>query len=129
MERYLKGARYLGTVTVKGEYAPVAVYRAYRPDRSLGHKKYVLAQVLDGRVMIRGMHPHEFKPYRIVNAVRCPKCNHVVASCMRHEQRWCECGAVGIDGGRDYIKTSYTDAPPELVRVDILTGLVIDVVS
>ena len=43
----------------------------------------------------------------IVTAVFCKKCNTLVYSRARHDFRYCECGDVAIDGGRNYTKVSY----------------------
>lgn len=40
----------------------------------------------------------------IINRVRCKRCNDVLESNSTHDLKFCSCGAVGIDGGRDYLK-------------------------
>ena len=40
----------------------------------------------------------------VVNTITCRKCGYTVYSRTRHDLRWCPCGTVAIDGGRDYIK-------------------------
>ena len=40
----------------------------------------------------------------IVNKIRCKKCNEVIESIHRHDYRTCQCGAVSVDGGNDYLK-------------------------
>lgn len=39
-----------------------------------------------------------------ITAVICKKCKDMVYSRARHDYRSCSCGAVAIDGGRDYVK-------------------------
>lgn len=39
-----------------------------------------------------------------VKAITCRKCNCTIFSRARHDYRNCECGAIAIDGGFDYIK-------------------------
>ena len=62
--------------------------------------------------------------YRILrNSVRCLKCNSEIESQHRHDFKWCACGKVAVDGGRDYLKrvgsfndvedTSITEEIPE----------------
>lgn len=36
--------------------------------------------------------------------IKCLQCGDVIASVHRHDMRWCHCGAVAIDGGRDYLR-------------------------
>ena len=42
----------------------------------------------------------------LLNAIRCKKCNEVIESTHRHDFKFCKCGAVAVDGGRDYLKRS-----------------------
>jgi hypothetical protein len=48
-----------------------------------------------------------------VNSIQCPICKEVVFSRTRHDLRYCGCGCVGIDGGREYTKINFhgTKAP------------------
>jgi DNA-directed RNA polymerase subunit N (RpoN/RPB10) len=55
------------------------------------------------------------------NAVRCKLCGDEIESTHRHDFRWCSCGAVGVDGGRDYLRRAW-NAPgkaPEDVFEDL----------
>lgn len=38
------------------------------------------------------------------NAIRCRKCGEVIESKCTHDFKWCSCGAVAVDGGRDYLR-------------------------
>ena len=40
----------------------------------------------------------------IRNAIRCKKCGDVIESEYRHDFKMCKCGAVGVDGGHDYLR-------------------------
>ncbi len=40
----------------------------------------------------------------IVNRARCNKCGDVIESKHRHNFVWCKCGAIAVDGGKDYLK-------------------------
>lgn len=53
-----------------------------------------------------------------VAGIRCLDCNDVIWSKHRHDMVWCKCKKVSIDGGRNYIKVSFSDRPPE--HVDVL---------
>ena len=42
---------------------------------------------------------------RIVrNAIRCKKCNDIIQSNSRNDFKSCQCGAVAVDGGLDYLR-------------------------
>lgn len=55
-----------------------------------------------------------------VSAVQCPKCLDVIFSRARHDFRRCSCGAVGIDGGRDYTKVAYQVKSPTPLRLELV---------
>lgn len=38
----------------------------------------------------------------LVNKVRCKKCDDVIESTHSHDFRRCKCGAIFIDGGKEY---------------------------
>lgn len=40
----------------------------------------------------------------IRNKIRCRKCGDIVESVSRHDFKMCSCGAVGVDGGHDYLR-------------------------
>lgn len=40
------------------------------------------------------------------NAIRCKRCRDVIESLHRHDFKFCDCGAVAVDGGHDYLKRS-----------------------
>ena len=40
----------------------------------------------------------------IVNKIRCKKCNELIESTHRHDFKFCKCGTVAVDGGRDYLR-------------------------
>lgn len=43
------------------------------------------------------------------NAAQCAKCGDVIESRHRHDFVSCSCGAIFVDGGRDYIRYGWTD--------------------
>lgn len=43
------------------------------------------------------------------NRIRCLLCDDVIESTHVYDFRWCECGAVAVDGGRDFLKRCGTD--------------------
>jgi len=40
----------------------------------------------------------------IKNIARCRKCNTIVESAYRRDFKFCECGSIFVDGGKDYIR-------------------------
>lgn len=43
--------------------------------------------------------------YKIIrNSVRCLKCGDEVESKHGHDFKFCECGAIAVDGGRNYLR-------------------------
>lgn len=40
----------------------------------------------------------------IRNAARCKKCDTVIESKYRHDFVSCKCGAIFVDGGKDYVR-------------------------
>ena len=50
----------------------------------------------------------------IINKIRCNKCGDEIESTHRHDFKFCKCGAVAVDGGKDYFRRcgdlkGYTD--------------------
>ncbi len=43
----------------------------------------------------------------ITNKIKCKKCGDVIESTYRWDFKWCKCGRVAVDGGKDYIKRSF----------------------
>ena len=92
---------------VNEEYLPVAVYRAAKPNRKKGHKKYMLLQLKGKQGLVRGMSAKDMEEWRYQDAVACLDCGSVIYSTMRHDMHHCECGKVSVDGGREYLRCSY----------------------
>ena len=38
------------------------------------------------------------------NAIRCNKCGEIIESADTHDCKFCRCGAVGVDGGLEYLR-------------------------
>lgn len=58
------------------------------------------------------------------NKIRCKKCGDILESNFTHDFKFCSCGAVGIDGGKDYLRRTvrYTfDDIEELSIVEEIT--------
>ena len=46
----------------------------------------------------------EKKDEIISNKIKCKKCNDVIESKNTNDYKKCSCGAVAVDGGKDYLK-------------------------
>lgn len=40
----------------------------------------------------------------IRNVIRCRKCGDVIESSYTHDFKYCSCGAVAVDGGKEYLR-------------------------
>ena len=38
------------------------------------------------------------------NKIKCKKCGYIIESIDVHDFKWCSCGAVAVDGGREYLR-------------------------
>lgn len=56
------------------------------------------------------------------NEARCRKCGDVIVSMHRHDFKMCKCGAIGVDGGHDYIRRVGNDADIEEHSCFLETG-------
>ena len=55
----------------------------------------------------------------IVNKIKCKKCGDVIESTYRHDFKFCKCGAVAVDGGKDYLRRlGYEEDYEELSEVE-----------
>ena len=45
----------------------------------------------------------------IRNAAQCALCDTVIESTHRHDFRYCKCGAIFVDGGREYLRRGALD--------------------
>ena len=60
------------------------------------------------------------------NRIRCKKCGDVIESTHRHDFKFCKCGAVAVDGGREYLKRigkpeDYEELSHSVELVEIIT--------
>ena len=40
----------------------------------------------------------------IRNIIRCKKCGDIIESVSVHDFKYCSCGAVAVDGGKNYLR-------------------------
>lgn len=121
-EKFEGDLTFVNDFCVNGEYAPCAVYKAKKPNKKKGHKKYMLITKNGDSFIVRGMTSEEILKWRYQAAVHCLSCDAVVYSVNRHDFRSCSCGEVAIDGGKEYTKVSFKDKNNfNQVTVDLLT--------
>lgn len=58
-----------------------------------------------------------------VNAIVCKKCDNVLFSRHIHDFRECDCGAIAIDGGFDYLKICGNESDFDDVKISIDTTI------
>ena len=51
------------------------------------------------------------------NKIRCKLCGDIIESVHRHDFVWCSCGAVFVDGGKEYVRCG----GKELDNIEFLT--------
>ena len=54
----------------------------------------------------------------IVTALRCKNCGDVIYSRTRHDMRYCSCGTIAIDGGRDYTNISFRESQNDFEKFE-----------
>lgn len=55
-----------------------------------------------------------------VTGIHCLRCDHIIVSCAGHDMHPCKCGAVQVDGGRQYLRVVYkSGAEHKAVRIDL----------
>jgi len=42
-----------------------------------------------------------------VNKIQCRKCNDIIVSEHGHDFKFCSCGAVAVDGGKNYLRRCF----------------------
>jgi tRNA(Ile2) C34 agmatinyltransferase TiaS len=49
----------------------------------------------------------------ITNKIKCNSCGEVIESKHRHDFVTCKCGAVSVDGGKDYLRRAFKKGPED----------------
>lgn len=49
----------------------------------------------------------------ITNTIRCKHCDDTIESRHRHDFQACKCGAVFVDGGREYLRRGFRTSPED----------------
>lgn len=56
----------------------------------------------------------------IINRIKCKRCEDILESNSTHDLKFCSCGAVGVDGGRDYLKRIVRDTFEDIEELSIV---------
>jgi hypothetical protein len=48
------------------------------------------------------------------NKARCHRCSDIIESLNRHDFKKCSCGAIFVDGGKDYLRRGGVDVDNDL---------------
>ena len=130
-ERFSGELSYVNTFCLNGEDEPVAVYLAANPDRSKGHKDYVLLQISINptskktEALVRGLDFQDMDKHKIQTGIECKHCGDVIFSRARHDFCYCECNKVAIDGGKLYTRVIGDNKDYSYVNIDLLSQKVI----
>lgn len=49
----------------------------------------------------------------ISNKIKCNHCGDIIESKTVHDFKWCKCGKVAVDGGKDYLKRCFETTPDD----------------
>lgn len=119
---------YVRTFSIRGHYW--AVYHAANPDRSKGHKDYMMLgkDPNNGKWYVSGSTPEEMEKERMQSAVLCLECDTILYSINRHHFHKCGCqNETMVDGGKDYLRCGGKDmSKVHTVDLDLITGLPVD---
>jgi hypothetical protein len=104
---------------------PWAVYHCPNPDRSKGHKDFLMLTLitdLNGsrRAVVSGRDFSEMEKHRFQTGVLCKSCGSILYSRANHDYRICPCDNMSmVDGGRSYIRYGGQDLSlVEMIEVD-----------
>ena len=42
-----------------------------------------------------------------INKIRCKRCGDIIESKTAHDFKFCKCGAVAVDGGKEYLRRCF----------------------
>ena len=59
----------------------------------------------------------------IRNAIKCNYCGDIIESLHRHDFKWCGCETVAVDGGKDYLKRTFTNSPNDFEELSVVEDI------
>jgi hypothetical protein len=89
---------------------PCAVYKAHNPDRTKGHKDYLLIFSQGETYMVTGKTEEDMSKLWNVPGILCKSCGEVLISIDRHHFNKCGCqNETFVDGGMYYQRIGAVD--------------------
>lgn len=128
--KFTGGLTYLGDNCIMGEYYPWAIYKVDKPDRSKGHKNFMLLKMDEsGRGIVSGLTKKQMESARYVVGLLCLKCETAIYSAMRHHCQDCLCELADdrcyVDGGREYTRIGFGKGSRTVpIRIDLVKGTI-----
>jgi len=52
-----------------------------------------------------------------VNKIKCNKCGDIIESTHRYDFKYCKCGTVAVDGGKDYLKRCFINSSDDFTEL------------
>lgn len=46
----------------------------------------------------------------ITNKIQCNSCQDIIESLTVHDFKWCKCGLIAVDGGKEYLRRVYNNS-------------------
>lgn len=110
-----------------------AVYQARKPDRSKGHKEFMLLWkkydtiAKQSEWFVSGMEREEIEKHAHVVGLACLECKTALYSLDRHHFHRCGCANdLFVDGGKDYVHAGAKSlAKTSPVRINLLTDEIV----
>lgn len=53
----------------------------------------------------------------LVNKIKCNHCGDIIESRYTHDFKYCKCGCVAVDGGREYLKRSFMNSTDDYTEL------------
>jgi hypothetical protein len=106
---------YLGSWQLKGEDYTSAFYYVKNPDKSKGHKSFMLLSSINGNFFVRGKEFLEILPLSEYPTLECSFCKDIIYSPHRHTMVTCSCEKVCIDGGNSEYFRIEADKPEDYI--------------
>lgn len=51
----------------------------------------------------------------LVNKIQCNKCGDIIESIHCHDFKFCKCGTVAVDGGKEYLRRCFTNSLDDFI--------------
>lgn len=55
----------------------------------------------------------------IINKIRCNHCGDEIESEYGHDFKWCKCGTVAVDGGKNYLRRCFKNSIDDFTDLSV----------